>query len=58
VISSAWTVYNELAATRPDLIHVLSASDWPFDTCVLLLLLPSSLLTHRESMMITEVTQY
>ncbi|KAK4033687.1 bfedabf7-3ea8-4d81-ab25-88f44eff35b9 [Parachaetomium inaequale] len=32
VISSAWTVYNELAATRPDLIHVLSAPDWPFDT--------------------------
>ncbi|GAB1317294.1 Taurine hydroxylase-like protein SAT17 like [Madurella fahalii] len=32
VMASAWTVYNELAATRPDLIHVLSAPDWPFDT--------------------------
>ncbi|KXX74803.1 hypothetical protein MMYC01_203297 [Madurella mycetomatis] len=32
VIASSWTVYNELAETRPDLIHVLSAPDWPFDT--------------------------
>ncbi|EEY15110.1 taurine catabolism dioxygenase TauD [Verticillium alfalfae VaMs.102] len=32
VIASSWTVYNELAATRPDLIEVLSAADWPFDT--------------------------
>ncbi|KAG7141004.1 Taurine hydroxylase-like protein SAT17 like [Verticillium longisporum] len=32
VIASSWTVYNELAATRPDLIEVLSAPDWPFDT--------------------------
>ncbi|KAF7548799.1 hypothetical protein G7Z17_g6838 [Cylindrodendrum hubeiense] len=32
VLASAWTVYNELAATRPDLIHVLSQPDWPFDT--------------------------
>ncbi|KAK3934286.1 putative taurine catabolism dioxygenase TauD [Diplogelasinospora grovesii] len=32
VVASAWTVYNELAATRPDLIHTLAAPDWPFDT--------------------------
>ncbi|KAL8381026.1 hypothetical protein RB595_005357 [Gaeumannomyces hyphopodioides] len=32
VLASAWTVYNELAATRPDLIHVLTRPDWPFDT--------------------------
>lgn len=32
IISSCWTVYNELAATRPDLIHVLAKEDWPFDT--------------------------
>lgn len=32
ILASSWTVYNELAATRPDLIHVLSAPDWPFDT--------------------------
>ncbi|KAK4184429.1 hypothetical protein QBC35DRAFT_534986 [Podospora australis] len=32
VFASAWTVYNELAATRPDLIHTLAAPDWPFDT--------------------------
>ena len=28
-IASSWTVYNELAKTRPDLIHTLS-QDWPF----------------------------
>ncbi|PVH87640.1 Clavaminate synthase-like protein [Cadophora sp. DSE1049] len=32
VLASSWTVYNDLAATRPDLIHVLSQPDWPFDT--------------------------
>ncbi|KAI1334273.1 hypothetical protein F5Y15DRAFT_402163 [Xylariaceae sp. FL0016] len=32
IIASAWTIYNELASTRPDLIHVLSKPDWPFDT--------------------------
>ncbi|KAG1449737.1 hypothetical protein G6F56_008555 [Rhizopus delemar] len=30
-IASSWTVYNELAKTRPDLIHTLS-TDWPFQT--------------------------
>lgn len=28
-IASSWTVYNELAKTRPDLIHTLS-KDWHF----------------------------
>lgn len=32
VLASAWTVYNELAATRPDIIHTLATPDWPFDT--------------------------
>ncbi|KAK5449837.1 hypothetical protein LTS15_008409 [Exophiala xenobiotica] len=32
VLAPAWTVYNELAATRPDLIHVLAEPNWPFDT--------------------------
>ncbi|KAL3471566.1 hypothetical protein BJX99DRAFT_250348 [Aspergillus californicus] len=32
IISSAWTVYNEIAATRPDVIQVLAESNWPFDT--------------------------
>ncbi|KAL5336517.1 hypothetical protein BJX70DRAFT_280719 [Aspergillus crustosus] len=32
ILASAWTVYNEIAATRPDIIHVLAASNWPFDT--------------------------
>lgn len=32
VLASAWKVYNEIAATRPDLIHVLAQPDWPFDT--------------------------
>ncbi|KAI0115734.1 hypothetical protein GGR51DRAFT_360692 [Nemania sp. FL0031] len=32
ILASSWKVYNELAATRPDLIHVLAERDWPFDT--------------------------
>ncbi|KAK3349051.1 hypothetical protein B0T25DRAFT_233231 [Lasiosphaeria hispida] len=32
ILASAWTVYNHLAATRPDLLHTLAAPDWPFDT--------------------------
>ncbi|KAL1842569.1 hypothetical protein VTJ49DRAFT_4852 [Mycothermus thermophilus] len=31
-LASVFTVYNELAATRPDLIHVLAEPNWPFDT--------------------------
>ncbi|PMB65722.1 hypothetical protein BM221_007919 [Beauveria bassiana] len=30
IIASAHTVYNILAATRPDLVRVLARSDWPF----------------------------
>ncbi|KAK2072636.1 hypothetical protein P8C59_006977 [Phyllachora maydis] len=30
VLSSAHTVYNVLAATRPDLVRVLARADWPF----------------------------
>jgi hypothetical protein len=30
-LSSSWTVYNELAATRPDLVRTL-AEPWAFDT--------------------------
>ncbi|OAA73244.1 TfdA family oxidoreductase [Cordyceps fumosorosea ARSEF 2679] len=30
IIASAHTIYNVLAATRPDLIRVLARSDWPF----------------------------
>ncbi len=33
-LSSSWKVYNELAATRPDLIHTLS-EPWLADTYVL-----------------------
>jgi hypothetical protein len=32
LVASAWTVYNELAATRPDLIHTLAKPNWPHDT--------------------------
>lgn len=32
-ISSSWRVYNELAETRPDLIHTLS-EPWDFDGSV------------------------
>ncbi|PHH74291.1 hypothetical protein CDD83_4593 [Cordyceps sp. RAO-2017] len=30
IIASAYTVYNVLAASRPDLIRTLARSDWPF----------------------------
>ncbi|KAH6898592.1 hypothetical protein B0T10DRAFT_578395 [Thelonectria olida] len=30
IISSAYTVYNVLAASRPDAIRTLARSDWPF----------------------------
>ncbi|KAH7329046.1 TfdA family oxidoreductase [Stachybotrys elegans] len=30
IIASAYTVYNVLAATRPDLVRLLARSDWPF----------------------------
>lgn len=30
IIASAYTVYNVLAATRPDMIRTLAGSDWPF----------------------------
>lgn len=30
IIAPAYTVYNVLAATRPDLIRVLARPDWPF----------------------------
>ena len=30
IIASAYTVYNVLAATRPDLVRTLARSDWPF----------------------------
>ncbi|KAK2023411.1 TfdA family taurine catabolism dioxygenase TauD [Colletotrichum zoysiae] len=30
IIASAHTVYNVLAATRPDIIRTLARSDWPF----------------------------
>ncbi|KAL2826069.1 hypothetical protein BDW59DRAFT_161191 [Aspergillus cavernicola] len=32
ILASAWTVYNEIAATRPDIIHCLAEPNWPFDT--------------------------
>lgn len=34
-LSSSWTVYNELAATRPDLIRTL-AEPWDFDEYIFL----------------------
>ncbi len=30
IIASAYTIYNTLAASRPDLIRLLARSDWPF----------------------------
>ncbi|CZS96753.1 uncharacterized protein RAG0_05950 [Rhynchosporium agropyri] len=31
-VASSWSVYNELASTRPDLINVLATPNWPHDT--------------------------
>lgn len=31
-MASVGKVYNEIAATRPDIIHALVKPDWPFDT--------------------------
>ncbi|KJZ78315.1 hypothetical protein HIM_02353 [Hirsutella minnesotensis 3608] len=30
IIASAYTVYNVMAASRPDLVRLLARSDWPF----------------------------
>ena len=30
IIASAYTIYNTLAASRPDLVRLLARSDWPF----------------------------
>ncbi|KAK0627473.1 hypothetical protein B0T14DRAFT_512679 [Immersiella caudata] len=30
-LASSAKIYNEIAATRPDIIHVLAKDDWPFD---------------------------
>jgi hypothetical protein len=30
IIASAYTVYNILAARRPDIIRTLARADWPF----------------------------
>lgn len=30
IIASGHTVYNVLAATKPDMIRTLARSDWPF----------------------------
>ena len=34
VISPAYTIYNELAASRPDVIRVLAEPNWPIAWCV------------------------
>ncbi|KAK3311860.1 hypothetical protein B0H66DRAFT_629668 [Apodospora peruviana] len=31
LLASSWQVYNELAATRPDIIRILAAPNWHFD---------------------------
>jgi hypothetical protein len=53
IISSAHTVYNALAASRPDLLRLLAGADWPFVLYVHpLTLFPSlrlTLLCHSHS---------
>jgi len=34
MLSSSWTIYNELASTRPDIIKTLANNDWVHDTYV------------------------
>jgi hypothetical protein len=36
IISSSWTIYNKIAAERPDLLEALAAPNWPFDRLVFL----------------------
>ncbi len=31
-LASCWTIYNVLAATRPDLVNVLTRHNWPVDS--------------------------
>jgi len=31
VVTSAWTIYNELVVMRPDVLRLLAKPDWPFD---------------------------
>ena len=31
ILASGYTVYNELAAARPDLLKTLASPDWLFD---------------------------
>jgi hypothetical protein len=33
IISPGYTIYNELASTRPDIIATLARPDWPFALC-------------------------
>ena len=35
IIASAYTVYNTLAASHPEMIRTLAKSDWPFSMYVL-----------------------
>lgn len=32
IIAASWTIYNKIAATRPDLLEVLARPNWPFDS--------------------------
>ena len=32
LVASSWKVYNELAATRPDILGLLAQDDWAHDT--------------------------
>ena len=31
-VASSWSIYNELVATRPDVVLTLAEPDWYFDT--------------------------
>lgn len=34
LLASSWAIYNELVATRPDIIQLLATPNWYFDPYV------------------------
>lgn len=34
LLSSSWTIYNKLKASRPDVVELLAEPIWPFDRYV------------------------
>lgn len=56
LLASSWAVYNELAATRPDIIRTLATPNWYFDPCVspFFALSPSGFWKHWRSRLMSD----